>query len=480
MNNIGTNYVATPFLNTGVRDYRHAARIFTDGNFRLAPKYGFLFYVEFDFNPLVSGLIPSNSNPMTAQELGMVVKSVGLPKFSIETKIHNAYNRKNIVQNKINYDPISITFHDDQSDVVRDFWYDYYSFYYRDPDYPDVMYNASHKYQARSTFDWGYTPRHTLTDGYPTYNGNQPYQYIQAIRIYSLFQKQFSEYELINPIITSFKHGEHSNTSDSGLMTHEMTVQFETVKYYTGYVTQNNVGGFIDLHYDNTPSPLSPPGGSNVVNDLKGGTTTATEKITDLATLNPGAVTMSAFLAPPSVINGSESLGTALAVAARNSGRAGGNSGGFSIPNLGTLTAGITSAAVTQQQINATTASLASTTVSKVTGTIVGGISKGLGPNGGALVSLLTTAATNPKLVLNTVENIAVSYVTNAASNAVNSFVDKQVAGIGSVVSTWVNTNVTQPFTDNIIDPAVGWAQTNILYPNAIANPFGGAADSFG
>ena len=37
-----------------LRDYKHAARIFTDSQFRLSPKYGFLFYVEFDFNPLIS------------------------------------------------------------------------------------------------------------------------------------------------------------------------------------------------------------------------------------------------------------------------------------------------------------------------------------------------------------------------------------------------------------------------------------------
>ena len=79
-----------------IRDFRHAARIFTDDNFRLSPKYGFLFYVEFDFNPLITEI--SNQ---AAQELGMIVKSVSLPKFTVDTKIHNAYNRKNINQNKI-------------------------------------------------------------------------------------------------------------------------------------------------------------------------------------------------------------------------------------------------------------------------------------------------------------------------------------------------------------------------------------------
>jgi hypothetical protein len=450
------------FLNTNLRDYQHAARIFTDNKFSLSPKYGFLFYVEFDFNPLVSGVVPKNSNPQTAQELGMLVKSVGLPKFSVDTKTHNAYNRKNIVQNKINYDPVSITFHDDQSDIVRNFWYDYYSFYYRDPDYADVTYTSPHKYQSRSTFDWGYTLRHTLSDGYTSYNGNQPYQYIQAIRIYSLFKGKFSEYELINPIITSFKHGEHANTSDSGLMTHEMSVQYETVKYYTGYVTENNAGGFIDLHYDNTPSPTPP--------SLDSGTRTDT--ITDLASLDPGAVQFSAFVPPQATISGSESLGTALAIAARNSGQGSINSGGFVIPNLGTLTAGLTSSAAIQQQLSATASTLVTGAVNQVTNTIVGGVAKGLGPNGGALVAAGVALVTNPKLVVNTVENMAIGYASNYVNEKVGSFVTQQLAGVENQVSSFVNENITQPFTDNVINPATAWVQTNLLYPDAISNPF--------
>ena len=179
-----TSVVGQQAKETVLRNYRHATRIFTDDNFRLSPKYGWLFYVEFDFNPLITSI--SNQ---AAQELGMIVKNVTLPKFSIDTKIHNAYNRKNIVQNKINYDPVNITFHDDQSDNVRQFWYDYYSYFYRDPDYADATYSAPHKYQSRPSFDWGYTPRPAV--GYSQSTGVQPYQYIQAIRIYSLYQQLY-------------------------------------------------------------------------------------------------------------------------------------------------------------------------------------------------------------------------------------------------------------------------------------------------
>ena len=115
---------------TVIKDYKHATRIFVDDNYSMSPKYGFVYYVVFELNPAIAN-IPNNQY---AQELGMLVKSVTLPKFTIDTKTHNAYNRPNIVQNKIKYDPVSIMFHDDQGDRVRNFWYDYYSYFYRDPD----------------------------------------------------------------------------------------------------------------------------------------------------------------------------------------------------------------------------------------------------------------------------------------------------------------------------------------------------------
>ena len=133
-------------------------------------------------------------------ELGMMAKSVTLPRFSVSTKTLNAYNRKNIAQEKINYDPLSITFHDDSADVVRKFWYGYYSYYYRDSDHQLAIYDQDHKYKKRQQQNWGFSPQ--SSNGTPAY--------INAIRIYSLHQKSFSSYILIRPTITSFTHGEHS------------------------------------------------------------------------------------------------------------------------------------------------------------------------------------------------------------------------------------------------------------------------------
>lgn len=421
-----------------MRDYRHAARIFVDNNYRLSPKYGFLFYVEFDFNPLITSI----SN-LTAQEMGMIVKSVNLPKFTVDVKQHNAYNRKNYVQNSIKYDPVQITFHDDQADNVRTFWYDYYSFYYRDPDYADSTYTAPHKYQSRPSFDWGYSPRATV--GYNNANGNQPYQYIQAIRIYSMYQKNFSEYELINPIITGFKHGDHTNSEGQGLLEHQMTVQFETVKYYSGYVTPNTVGGFVDLHYDNTNSPLTPSEGADIIDNGMGGYTRATDKTTDLAVNAETLSQLAPFITNNTGLSAASGFSSQLNQSTSLSASSGStNAGGFGIPSLGSLTTGLTSSAIIGQQLKGTAASLAGTVTSQATNAVVGGLSKGLGPNGGAIIGLVASAISNPKLALTTVENMAISYATNKLVSAVTQATGSFFSGVGSTVAGAVSNGLSQ------------------------------------
>ncbi|CAB5214419.1 hypothetical protein UFOVP190_108 [uncultured Caudovirales phage] len=403
----------SPAGSTVVRNYRHAARIFTDDNMRLSPKYGFMFYVEFDFNPLIT-----NVSNTAAQELGMIVKSVNLPKYTIDTKIRNAYNRKNISQHKINYDAVNISFHDDQADNVRNFWYDYYSFFYRDSDYADATYQGTHKYQSRPSFDWGYTPRPTI--GYNNANSNQPYQYIQAVRIYSLYQKNFSEYELINPTISAFKHGEHANGENGSLLEHQMTLQFESVKYYTGYVTENTVGGYIDLHYDRTPSPLAPPGGVDLVDDGRGGYSKATDTITDLAGVNPlyGAVNNMPALTSFSNFSGAFASKIANATAL---GAAGGvNIGGFTIPSIGGLSAGLTNSTILKQQLTATAAGLAGTAAASLANGVLSGVTRALGTQGTAIVGLAAQAIANPSAALATVQNMAIKWATQQATALVN------------------------------------------------------------
>ncbi len=246
--------------NESTHPYDHATRLFVADNFRLAPKQTFLYYVVINIDPsqtaLGSGLlgdILTLADRYQNLENGLLVKRVELPKYSMATKTLNAYNRKNIVQTNISYDPINVTFHDDAADVITNFWNDYYTYYFRDSDYSSESYRQEHKYTPRLKVGWGYSPQ----NGGMASTQRQITSFIKDIRIFSLHNKRFTEYRLINPIITGWRHGEHDSSNGAGVMENTMTVTYETVKYYTGYVNPVDVAGFSLLHYDTTNSPIS-------------------------------------------------------------------------------------------------------------------------------------------------------------------------------------------------------------------------------
>ena len=226
-------------LSSNLRDYAHATKIFVDGNYELTPKYGFLYYVH----------IESNIVSADVSNIGMLVKTAQLPKFNVETKKLNSYNKPIFTQTKLNYEPLTITFHDDNSDKVRNFWLSYFKYYYRDTDNTDLQFAAmvNAKYdQDRQFSNWGYTPE-----------GIHPF--LKKITIFSLHQKKYSSYALMNPVIKSFQHGEHSYGANE-TMTNSMTLEYESVLYSHGKVTESKVPGFL-TRYDLHPSPITPAGG---------------------------------------------------------------------------------------------------------------------------------------------------------------------------------------------------------------------------
>jgi len=227
-------------ISSNLRDRDHATKIFVDGNYELAPKYNFLYYVHIE-----STVYDKSKN------IGMLVKSAQLPRFNVELRKSNLYNKTSWTQTKINYESVNIVFHDDNADTVRDFWREYFKYYYLDTNNPETTFDAmlKNKYsESRTSNDWGYTAKQ-----------NEPF--IKKITIYSLHQKKFSSYSLMNPVIKSFQHGEHQYGASSEGMQNSMTVEYESVLYSQGKVVEDQIPGFLDLRYDVHPSPLIPAGG---------------------------------------------------------------------------------------------------------------------------------------------------------------------------------------------------------------------------
>lgn len=286
LNNFVEQATQAFFTSEYLRDYTHASKTFRANSYSYAPKYKFLFHVYFDVNKDYIGA--TNQWPED-QNFGLAVKTVQLPKYSFELQTLNQYNRKRIVQTKLNYDPISITFHDDNANLIRRLWYTYYTYYYKDASQVDTnmgfnvnsfgessMANrAKHDLNRRNIYDasisgsddWGYigeTSNSQATNAAAGL-GISKAPFFKAINVYGFNQHNFVLYRLINPMIESFSHDTYDYSQANGTMENQMTVQYETVKYYEGAIDGRTpdqiVKGFgTEAHYDRTLSPIARPG----------------------------------------------------------------------------------------------------------------------------------------------------------------------------------------------------------------------------
>jgi hypothetical protein len=235
-------------------DYAHAARMFVDDDMRLAPKLKFQYHVSFSINS--QALKSLNFKYQHQNEINMLVKTAELPKFQIATETLNQYNRKKVVQTKIDYQPVNIVFHEDNFGVVRQLWENYYGYYYADAEASKIYGN----YNRTAMLGPGF-----IRTPYGLDN-NSSIPFFNNITIYQFGRRQFTSATLVNPVISQWSH-DTLNYSDSGPAQNTMTLAYEAVNYGSGSVSPNNPPGFGVDHYDTTPSPLSLGGGGTATED---------------------------------------------------------------------------------------------------------------------------------------------------------------------------------------------------------------------
>lgn len=230
---------------------QHASRLFIDDSMRLAPKTKFNYYVRIEINK--AALKAPNFTQRHIDEVGLLVKNCDLPKFKFDTETLNQYNRKKLVYKMINYDPVNLTFHDDNQGVINALWALYYGYYIADRANPTSAYSST-QYMAKDD------PRTNFRYGLD--NNKAPGQdLIKSVSIYTMGRKRFVGYTLVNPRITSWQHGSMDYADGSTPAESAMTLEYEAVQYSSGIVSVGNPKGFATLHYDNVPSPLSVQGG---------------------------------------------------------------------------------------------------------------------------------------------------------------------------------------------------------------------------
>lgn len=231
-----------------VSNWQHATRLFIDDTYRLSPRTKFNYYVRFEIDK-TAHKAPSFT-ARHGDEVGMLVKTADLPKYSFDSIVKNQYNRKRIIYKNINYEPVNITLHDDNAGIINALWAIYYGYYIADRQVPVSAYN-----------DNKYRPTKTPLDNFRYgMDNNISVGFFKSVSIYTMSRKRFLGYTLINPRIKAWNHGSVDYSANETLES-TMTLEYEAVKYSAGNVSINNPKGFATLHYDLVPSPLSVAGG---------------------------------------------------------------------------------------------------------------------------------------------------------------------------------------------------------------------------
>jgi len=234
-------------------DYSHAARLYSDDALRLAPKTKYLYHVVFELGNGVTKMLPQ----LTARhknEINLLVKSVDLPSYAIQTETKNMYNRKKNVQTAINYDPININFHDDNLGITTTLMEAYYRYYYQDGNHGAS--GVSPAYNPRNTYKGG--EFNSFRYGFDN-DSTEPF--FRKITVYQMARKEYVAYTLVNPLVTAFSHDSLDQADATGLMANQLTVAYESVFYSRGATSDGSIPGFGQEHYDKTPSPLGLQGG---------------------------------------------------------------------------------------------------------------------------------------------------------------------------------------------------------------------------
>jgi len=288
LNNVGQG-LGNPKGTLG--DFQHAARLYNSQAMRLAPKGKWMYHVVFNINPRALGSAKFDIQKH-GTAINMLVKSIDLPKFRAQVEKPIQYNRKRQIHTKLEYDPISVGFHDDNFGLTTNLWAMYYGYYFADSKHggsagssaagsllsgvgnliagfipgsngllgavkgflgssdagvPAAYQRNSYKGSALNTYRYG------LDNG-----SGAPF--FSSIQIFQLARHQYQSYTLINPVITSWSHDSlaTSSTEASG---NTMQVAYEAVIYGAGAVSRGNPKGFATEFYDNQPSPLGLLGG---------------------------------------------------------------------------------------------------------------------------------------------------------------------------------------------------------------------------
>lgn len=229
------------------RDSRHAAEAFSFNKPDLSngtPRHKFEFFLRINFNtsPDVAVFVRNFLNILDQDMVTTMVKNVTMPSMSMDTEVLNQYNKKRISQTRLNFNPVTITFHDSVEGRMLRLWEMYYEYYFRDGQATEKLdLNSKGRRRNNKEFD-NDVIKDRFNDNFG-YNlarvGNNKYL-IDSIEIFQIHGGRFSRTEIVHPRITSFNHDTLDYEDSVGLVEMKFEFMYEDVVYANVNERMNN------------------------------------------------------------------------------------------------------------------------------------------------------------------------------------------------------------------------------------------------
>lgn len=147
-----------------------------------------------------------------------LVKTAEPPKPNFDVEVVDQYNRKRIIQKKIGWDPVTITFHDDYDNQIYHTLIDYMQYHYKDfRNDQKIDWNLDTVTGMINEFDWGYQPQH---DKY----------YFESISLIWLAGGKGTRVSMMNPMITNIQFDQLDYSDGSSPLEIAITLDYEGVR----------------------------------------------------------------------------------------------------------------------------------------------------------------------------------------------------------------------------------------------------------
>tara|TARA_R110000850_G_scaffold27083_2_gene76858 strand:- start:2355 stop:2969 length:615 start_codon:yes stop_codon:yes gene_type:complete len=147
------------------------------------------------------------------------VSNASAASYSVDTQLMNQYNKKRVVQTRLNYEPITVAFYDTFDSEWSDLMRDYLAHYFNGGNGIENRTNLEGSSTVDPNFetDLGFTP-------------NADRYFFPSIRIIQNgYRDQYRETKLINPTITNMQ-GDALDYSDSNPVMYTVTFQPESIQ----------------------------------------------------------------------------------------------------------------------------------------------------------------------------------------------------------------------------------------------------------